>query len=219
MRLIEYLIKFSFLFGVSISSIFLLGPGLISQVYLQQRDNLVYDSITKFDLIFLNEHSEKYVKLKLKIGGHYEEKIYFLPDKQHLEIINFLRTKRIVSTELKDNEFVKVIPISIPREKLNEFNQVITQIDENHIEFLSIEDIVIIGKASTIKRNLALIIGVLIIVIGIIIAILGILVLISKISFYKKTGKLAPLPNSIDQMTNGVKVLFRINKPDKENSK
>ncbi|MGB3466124.1 MAG: hypothetical protein WBA74_12680 [Cyclobacteriaceae bacterium] len=211
MKSIDYILKFAFLIGVSLMTAIFLGPALLRMS--GEADGQIYNAekLKSLSVKFLNQHTTDYITLEIQLEGIYGKKNYHIVDNKHLELIKFLQEY----TDNKTNSLEDLIPLSIGGKSLDSYNEIGLKVASQSIEYLSVDQHVIVGGTSSVKRVMLFGFGIIIILLGLLVFLLGLLSAINSLKQFNKTGNLPALPNTIDDMSNGIKTLF--GKRDKKN--
>jgi len=203
MRLFEYILKYLFLIGVSAGASIFLGPSLLRNAFLNEDEGLKKTNIETIQVDYLNGVDKNYLNFNLKLNGRAYKQIYRIAEGKHQELMKLIGT---ISEESREKASNGQFPIVIDNLKIDALYALG---EKGEIQRLKVNNIYVIGnKTGGFKKVAMGFFGVLMVLMGGILFFLGSVHTILNIKVYSKTGSLPPLPNTIDDMTNGIKFLF-----------
>lgn len=206
MRLLEYILKFGFMFGTSIVLMFYGGPAFFKKV---QNDEVNVESSD--GLLELNLHnvfnSNDYIQFFI-ITKSNDSLItnYYVPEKEYKSLEKFLFKNQIIQGDV----LLKSLPIELKKNNLSSYTDIKYRLDKNNVEFLSINDELVIGSSNTIlKKSIYYLLGSILSIVGFLGFLLSSMTLFDYIKTYQQTGTFPSLPNSITSKIEGLKYIFR----------
>ena len=102
------------------------------------------------------------------------------------------------------------MPIELKKNNLSSYTDIQYRLDKNKIEFLSINNQLVIGSKNTIlKKSIYYILGGIFSIVGFLGLLLSSMTLFDYIKTYQQTGTFPSLPNSINSKIEGVQYIFR----------
>ncbi|MDO6601330.1 hypothetical protein Q4538_01270 [Arenibacter palladensis] len=204
--MLEYILKFGFMFGLSIALVFAVGPAFFKKAKLDKTNLSNTARVRYFSLDYAFD-SEKYIQLKLIMNkSDTVSKIYFIPEKQHKDVLSFLVKEKFIS----NNNIREILPLKLTSQQLQSLDNIIFKLNGNHIEVLAIDNYYLVGKnPSIVEKIIYYGLGIIFISMGLLAFFLSSLVFIDTIKIYRKTGKVPNLPNSINSKLEGLKYIFR----------
>ncbi|MDE3740309.1 hypothetical protein [Maribacter polysaccharolyticus] len=194
------------MFGLSIALVFAVGPTFYKKAKSDKTNFSNTSRVRYFSLDYAFD-SEKYMQLKLIINkGDTVNKNYFIPEKEHKEVISFLVKEKFVTT----NNIREILPFKLTSKQLQSLRNIIFKLNGKHIEVLAIDDYYLVGNKPTIVGKVIYYgLGIIFIAIGLLAFFLSSLVFIDIFKIYQKTGEFPNLPNSINSKLEGLKYIFR----------
>lgn len=206
MKMLEYILKFGFMFGLSIALVFVVGPAFYKKGKSDKTNFSNTARVRYFSLDYAFD-SEKYIQLKLIINkGDTVSKNYFIPEKEHKDVISFLVKEKFVTT----NNIREILPMKLTPQQLQSLGNIIFKLNGKQIEVLAIDDYYLVGNNPTIIGKVIYYgLGIIFIAIGLFAFFLSSLVFVETIKTYQKTGEFPNLPNSINSKLEGLKYILR----------
>jgi hypothetical protein len=205
MKFLEYILKFGFMFGLSVALVCAAGPAFYNKAKLDMTNQKSADGLKYFNLDYVFE-SEKYIQLKLITDMNDTiSRNYYIPDKEHENIVSFLIIKKFTLTK----NIAKILPLELTGQQLKSIGDVNFKLNRNHIELLAIDNYYLVGnKLSLMEKIIYYLLGTIFIIIGLLAFVLSSLVFYDTIKVYQKTDEFPNLPNSINSKIEGIKHIF-----------
>lgn len=204
--MLEYILKFGFMFGLSIALVFAVGPAFYKKA---KSDKTNFSNTTRVKYFSLDYafDSEKYMQLKLIINkGDTLSKNYFIPEKGHKDVISFLVKEKFITS----NNIREILPLKLTSQQLQSLGNITFKLNGDHIEVLAINNYYLVGNNPTIVGKVIYYgLGIIFIAMGLLAFFLSSLVFVDTIKIYQKTGEFPNLPNSINSKLEGLKYIFR----------
>jgi len=203
MKLLEYILKFGFMIGLSLALIFAVAPAFYDKATSDSVEGVAVDLQT-LNLSF-DSDSKKYLRVivSTKHGIEYRKGIY-VPEGGFDRLISSLD-----SFELLDKrKWAEQLPISVEAQSLGQVFTLKTN-KVGAIDSLAVDDNYIIGGPSIFQIGLLYLLTVVFGLLGI--AAFGLTFMAFRQTYleYKRVGSFPNLPNSIDSKAEGVKFIFR----------
>ena len=206
MKLIDYVLKFGFMFGLSIVLMFYAGPAFIKKIESDQTKVQITDGLLEFRLSNVFNGTDYLQLFILTKSNDTLIKNYYVPDKEYSGIKTFLVENQIV----QNKPLSKLLPIVLKKPELTYYKDIKYRLEKNNVELLSINDHYLIGKRTTVfKKVIYYILGGVFGIVGLLAFLLTSIVFFDCIQSYQKTGVLPSLPNSIDSKIQGLKYILR----------
>lgn len=206
MKLLEYLLKFGFMFGLSVALICAVGPAIYYKAKPDITNQKNANGLKYFNLDYVFD-SDKHIQLKLITNKDDTiSRYYYIPEKEHENIMLFLISKKFTVTK----NISEILPLELTGQQLKLIKDVGFKLNRNHIELLTIDDYYIIGNKISFFKTIAYYgLGTIFIIIGLLAFTLSSLVFYETIKIYQNTGEFPNIPNSIDSKIEGIKYIFR----------
>jgi len=206
MKLIEYFLKFGFMFFLSLVMMVYGGPSFFKKIASDQTNFRKLDNITELKINYIY-NSENYIQFSLITNSNDTLiKNFFVPEKEYIGIEVFLFKNQFIQSK----ELLEFLPFDLKTNELKKFKQIKYQLINNNIESLSIKDQYLIGKKTTnFKIAIYYLCGSLVSFAGLLGFLLSFTTFIHCIKTYQKTGVFPSLPNSINSKLDGLKYIFR----------
>lgn len=211
MRLFEYLLKFGFMYGVSIGLIFVLAPLMWENAQEAEPSHTPNTQLQQLKLFVQNPQSygeERYLDMQLTdASGQQYRTTFFLPDRDHRELIEVLHKHNIIGSP---QNLLAELPVIVKYENHKELlSEVYLEIKGNQIHQFRLGGEMVIGNAGYVRQVFLYLLTVVFGVGGILALTLTTYAFIGNMRQYNQTGKLPELPNSVHSKWEGLKFLFR----------
>ena len=203
MKLLEYILKFGFMIGLSLALIFAVSPAFYNKATNDSVEGNAID-LSRLSLHF-DSDSEKYLRIIIntKQGVEYRKGIY-VPEGGYDKLISFLHGLEL----LDKKKWTGQLPISIEAQKLGQVFTLETN-KAGAIDSLTTDGQYIIGGSSIFQIGLLYLLSIVFGLLGILAFGLTFMAFRQTYVEYQKTGSFPDLPNSIDSKVEGVKFVFR----------
>lgn len=211
MKITQYLLRYTFVLGVTLSMSFVLGPTLIKKALKPIEKELQTVKMQKIDVSYLNENTDRYIKVKFTFNNKTFKQIYFVPENEHIKLEAFLCRNELINSTSNICKLNKsTLPILLKSQQLSLLPKPKVSIGKNEkLEYLQFGEDIVIGKSSTLIGK------VLLVILGILFSLFGILLLFAASVYtfqnfrnYRQTGELSGPPNTIDEMIKGFKLIL-----------
>lgn len=214
MKLFEYILKFGFMFGLSIVLMLYGGPAFFKKVQNDETNVKSSDGLLELKLHNVFNSNDYTQFLIITQSNDSLIKNYYVPEKEYRSIEDFLIKNQLIQGE----ELLKSLPIVLKKNDLLDYEDIKYRLNKNNIEFLSINNQLLIGnKITKLGKAIYYILGGLISVVGFLGFLLSSMTLIDCIKTYQQTGAFPSLPNSINSKIEGLQYIFRGFKSKKVN--
>lgn len=211
MRLFEYLLKFGFMYAVSLGLLLGLGPWLWHMASDSSQVPVSFEEITGFELFTPNPQAygaENYLGFRLTTTKNEDyQRIFYVPDGEHLELIETLYNLQLLNETIALSE---QLPVSWTIANNPKFlHSLAYKLEEGAINQLWINDEIVVGQRSSIKIFLQYTVAALFVLVGFVGFIVITMELVRQLKIFNRTGELPELPNSVDAKWEGLKFLIR----------
>lgn len=211
MRLTEYLLKFGFMYGVSLGLLFVLTPLMWKSAEEANPSRLPNTRLQQLKLFVQNSQSfgeERYLDLQLIDASdqHYRT-TFFLPDRDHLELLEVLHKHKLISSS---QNILAVLPVMVDyRDQPELLSAVYLEVKDKRIVHFQLSGETVIGNAGYGRQVILYLLSVVFGVAGILGTALTTYVVAGNFRQFNQTGRLPDLPNSVQSKWEGLKFLFK----------
>ena len=210
MRFFEYLLKFGFMYGVSVGLLFVLAPLMWNSAEEANPSHLPNTSLQQLKLFVQKSQSfgeERYLYLQLKDASDRQcQTIFFLPDRDHWELLAMLHKHKLISSP---QNILAELPIVV--EFINQpelLSAVYLEIKGNRIDQLQLGGEMVIGNAGLGRQIMLYLLSIVFGVVGIVGTVLTTYVLAGNLRQFNESNRLPELPNSVQSKWEGLKFFF-----------
>ena len=210
MKIIDYILKFSFGIALGLVIIFKISPLLFNIA-----EGLTNEALKEDKLLFLslecfipNDYSDVRLTGKLSNAKGFTNVYEVSNNSSYNHLVKlFFNHGLIGEKDLKGK-----LPFSLTKEQLDYLGEVKVKLNKENknIEKLIIDDVYILGdKPSIIRIGFIYFLTGLTFILGGASLITAIIMLLVNLNIYNKTNNLPKLPNSVESKINGVRFLMR----------
>jgi hypothetical protein len=211
MRLLEYILKFGFMYGVSIGLLLVLAP-LMWKSAGEATPRLIPNThLQQLKLFVKNPQSfgeERYLDLQvIDASGQQYGTIFFLPDRDHRELLKVLNDHKLIGTP---HTIMAELPVVLTYQNHQELlSDVYLDVKENRINQLQLGGQMVIGNSGYGRQAFLYLLSVVFGVGGILALALTTYALAGNLRQYNQSGRLPDLPNSVQSKWEGLKFLLK----------
>lgn len=212
MKILDYILKFGFMYMISICMLTVMGPWLIETGNTSIISKDRFENVVELTLDNAFD-SDKYLKVSTvsEKNNKYEVNFY-MPEGGHKKVLAILIEKKMI----KEPDSL-VLPVSIGSKDLKQFVDSKVYGESGQLIALKVDNQYLIGKnPSIIKRLIFYFFGGVTMIVGFLSLIFTSVVMVDNIKIYKEKGSFPDLPNSVESKLNGIKYLFGGFKSDKK---
>lgn len=210
MKIIDYILKFSFGIALGLVIIFKVSPLLFNKANELKNEVLIEDQLSSLIIESSVPNDYSYLKLKAEFleNKDFQQICYMSENNSCTRLINVLKTKKIIKSKL----LKEVIPLRLDQKQIKSLGKIEIKINKENknIEKLIISDVYIIGdKPSIVRIGFIYFLGGTLFILGVSSLIITIIMLFKNLRIYCKTDKLPELPNTVESKIKGVRFLIK----------
>ena len=211
MRPFEYLLKFGFMYAVSLGLLLGLAPWLWKNASDSSTIPQQTEPITQFELFTPSPQSfgaENYLGLQLTAAsGQTFRKVFYVPDREHIAMLNKLYSLQLLNRSIALHEQLPLRWTLQSNPAL--LNSIAYRRDEGGNDQVAIGNEFVVGQRNSIGTFFQYVVAGIFALAG-----LGLLPLVTlelgrQLKIFNQTGHLPELPNSVDSKWEGLKFLLR----------
>lgn len=211
MRVFEYLLKFGFMYGVSLGLLLVLAP-LMWKNAGETGSNHVPNTRLQELKLFIDVPeaigAERYLNLQLTDNnGQQYKTFFFVPDGEHRPLAQVLEKYQFISSV---ENITAELPIVLSHQDQPELlSAVYLEIKNNRIYHFQLGGAVVIGDAGIGRQVFLYLLSIVFGLAGVLSLALTTLALIGNLREYSRIGQLPDLPNSLQSKWKGLKYLLK----------
>jgi len=211
MKLIGYLLQYTFIFLFTYVVLFQFGPSLIKKGIKNENKDYVSVNIQQISLDYLNHSTTSYLALDIILNNKPYRLIFQANQSNHRRILDFFYENNYLQLgSIKYKLSTKDLPIAVFKDDLPKdiiASMILTE--SGVLDCLIINDKIVIGEnTGVIIKVLAIVFGVISMTVVFILFLFTLIILVKNLDVYNKSGKIPDLPNSIDESIKGWKIIL-----------
>ncbi|MBU2950786.1 hypothetical protein KO493_08760 [Tamlana agarivorans] len=208
MKLIDYILKFSFAFCLGLFIIFKGSPLIFNKAKELKQENLTEIKLEFLSVKYITPNDKSYIKIEGLLSNNKAfKRIYQTSERKHINLLNIL-TGNINSSKINMDQ---ILPLELTQEHLLKLSDVRVNFNKSgNLDKLVINQQYIIGeKASYLRVIFVYFLGALTFTLGVLSLTVALIMAFRNLNIYRNTGKLPEIQNTFDSKIKGLEFFLK----------